>query len=1530
LGISIACAAWAACAIARAAIPVPPARPMYFEHITTRDGLSQSTVNSILQDSQGYLWLATENGLDRYDGNSIREYRRERGNEKGLASDYVWSIAEDARGDLWLATNGGGVARWDRRTEQFQQFRHDAQKPHSLASDAVRTLLIDAKGLIWAGTLDQGLDVLDPKTGDVRHFRHRDGDPRSLAADGVLTLYADREGRIWVGTDGGLSRYETSTGDFVNYGAAASGTTLSDLRVRAIREDHAGALWIGTYRGGLDRLEPTSGRLTVFRHDSKDAHSLSSDRVLAVLEDDKQRLWVGTADGLNLFEPGSSAFVRYGRDADNPQSLRDSDIMSLYQDRGGVLWVGTRLGGASHWNPRSWLLGHYRSELFRDAQVLAFADDGADKVWVGTIGAGLVEIDTRTQTEKHYGTGTGTAAAVTSPSARAPAVTSPSARTAADAGVGGVVQLTDDRVMSLLYDRKGVLWIGTMTGGLDRLDLATRKMQVFRSSPEDPSTLPANGVMALYEDRRGVLWVGTFGGGLASIDQTSGKVTRYPYGGGSASSLSSSRAGAILEDAIGNLWIGTEGGGLNLLDRKAGRFYVYRRDDRDPTSLSDNTVYALHLDHHGDLWVGTAGGGLDRVIGSSADPSAVRFENQSGRGGFSSQVVYGIESDRDDRLWLSTNNGLARFDPRTHSIKWFHQVHGLQDEEFTFNAHYQSADGTLFFGGDNGFNAFSPELVTPTAPPPRVVLTTASKLNRPIAPEEFPGPSRPLALAYDDKLVTMDFAALDFTSPANNHYSYQLEGFDTDWIDAGQLHRATYTNLDAGDYVFKVRATNADGVWSAAALTIPVHVAPAPWKTPAARLAYLGLGLLLFAYLWRLQRLRRERELRYSRELEQTVQVRTRELEERNLQLQVLSRAKTDFVARMSHELRTPMNGVLGMTSLLLDTRIDPAQRRFAEAIHRSADSLLAIVDDVLDFSKIEAGRLQLDPVNCDLIELVEQTVEMLAARAATKGIELLCDSPTRPLPRVRLDAVRLRQVMVNLGGNAVKFTERGEVILRLASVETNSGSMTVRFEVADTGVGIAPENQARIFEELAQEDASTTRRFGGTGLGLAISRQIVELMGGRLALVSTPGVGSTFSFELSLPFADVSAQPPAPYRDLDGLRVLVVHDNAAARALIGRALRDWAAIPTDVASLAAAAAAASTPYDAVVIDDWLLNEAHGLWKVLRSRQPAGLRTVRLLSFVSLASDTTITQGLYDTALTKPLRLGELHRALTGCSEDETEGFTTTSVFLPATSLTRLTGRVLVVEDQPLNREVAIGILSSLGLQVDTANDGRQALQALQGRHFDAVLMDCEMPVMDGFSATAALRRGEPAGTHIPIIALTADATAAGREACLAAGMDDYLAKPFRREALHATLARWLGSNPGHSIAEGGARETEQLSDAILDGATLCALRALPRSGSKDMLSHIGELYLLDSRGLVASIEESLGNGNSAELARAAHAWRSYNGNIGAHGLARLCRELEDTARQGDFGAARDVYGRIRTLHVRVREELESEMRRSA
>ncbi len=809
----------------RAAAPIASTPPLLFEHLDERDGLSDRSVTSILQDSLGYIWLATAAGLDRYDGYSIREYRRERGNPHGLASDVITSLAEDSRGNLWIGTDGGGVARYERRSDSFEQFRNDPNNARTLASDAVRALLIDSQGHLWVGTREQGLDLLDPRSGRVRHFRHRAGDEHSLASDAVHVLYADSKGQLWIGTDNGLSRYDSKHEAFANFGAAGSATALDDPHILSVREDHTGALWIGTVHGGLSRLQLATGRLQSFHHDSNDASTLSADQVSAILEDHAQHLWIATAAGLDLFDP-AGRFEHYAYEPAKSHGLPQGTVLTLYQDRGGVFWVGTREGGAAHWDPRTWLLGLYRSASFQGAEISSFADDGDGSLWVGISAGGLIEINSATGQERPLG---------------------------------------EEQVTALQYDPTGALWIGTRDAGLERLDLSTHQLASYRHAGAAAHSLPSDEIVCLFRDRLGSIWVGT-ASGLARIASDSGQLLRVSLEPDAEEGLHEVRVTAVAQDLSGNLWIGTEQRGLILLDSSGQPLSYYRHQPGDSASLSSDSIASLHVDGRGTLWVGTEGGGLERALGSSAAPQTIHFHLESVR--LPSPSIVGIESDHQGHLWISTDRGLARYDPLVSSVIVYHETHGLQGDRFNFNAHHRSANGTLYFGGGNGFNAFQPHTASILTPAPAVVLASIATPDHTLAPGDLSSTSEPLELSYGDSQVSFDFAALDFSSPADNRYVYRLEGVDTAWIDAGTLHRASYRNLQPGDYVFKVRAANAYGTWSPEALSIPLRVQTAPWNTTAARAGYLVALLTLLSYFWQRQQQRRTRLQRMQRWLE--------------------------------------------------------------------------------------------------------------------------------------------------------------------------------------------------------------------------------------------------------------------------------------------------------------------------------------------------------------------------------------------------------------------------------------------------------------------------------------------------------------------------------------------------------------------------------------------------------------------------------------------------------------------------------------
>ncbi len=834
---------------------------MRFDRLSVADGLSQSSVMAIVQDESGFLWFATESGLDRYDGFTFKHYRHQRGNPNALASEFIRDLDLAADGSLWIATDGGGVSRWNPATDSITTFRYVTDDATSLASDRIRTILAGDDGVVWIGTRDAGLDRLDVTTNIVQHLVHSPVDDASLHSNDIYALALDDSGSLWIGTSAGLNRMDLETGAIARVTLDHPGVHehSDDIGVRSLLYIH-GTLWVGTGTDGLVALDLKSGATTHHHADPDAEGSLSSNRVDVIFEDDQGYLWVGTDKGLNRFDAETGEFVVYTNDPTDPTSISGDNIFSIFQDRGGLLWFGTRTGGLSKWNPRSWSFGHYKPEswgprAFSHSNITAFTEDYDGNIWVGTFGGGINVIERNGQSVRH----------IRHDSDRADSI-------------GG------DRVMALITDRRGYVWAGTMRGGLSRIDPDTGKAQTYRHEPDNPASLAANGVMSLLQDSSGFIWVGTFGGGVSRLDTSTGEFTNYKHDPDDPTSLSSSRATSIAQGRDGVIWVGTDGGGLNYLNTRTGEWHRLMHDVDDPTSLSANTIYSLHVDPRGRLWVGSREG-LDRVSAWPLSGNGARVLDVSAPAGMNRTAVFGIQSDLRGNLWISSSQGLSSFNPDTGEIRTFHESQGLQGEEFNFGASYASPDGRLYFGGANGFNMFKPDELEVNETPPPITLTSLSIINEPVISDLPYELIDSLDLAYSDHVVTFGVSALDFTAPTENLYSYMLEGFDDDWVKPGRERRITYTNLDGGEYVLKVRAANSDGVWNETGIEIPLKVAHPPWKTWWAYALY-ALAVLVAVYaFWRHQEQKLKRESEYSRRLEREVHERTRELNNRNKDL---------------------------------------------------------------------------------------------------------------------------------------------------------------------------------------------------------------------------------------------------------------------------------------------------------------------------------------------------------------------------------------------------------------------------------------------------------------------------------------------------------------------------------------------------------------------------------------------------------------------------------------------------------------------
>ena len=815
-----------------------------FENISVKDGLSHENVQAILQDREGYLWFGTRDGLNKYNGYEISIYRNAPDNINSLLDNNILALCEDSKGRLWVGTSRG-LDMFNRRSRTFLHYQQDNRNTDSLNGRRVTVILEDITGLIWVGTSNGGLNLFNPETNHFIHYTSRPNEPGSLSSNAIQSIFQSENGQLWVGTVNGLNLFNRSQGTFTRYQHDPSNPqSLSAPSVTAIKEDEIRRLWIGTQGGGLDLFDPEEQSFIHFQNNPNSANAISGNLVNTIFNARDGSMWVGSDGGLDVLYPQQFTINHYSQLPPNTGRQGDETVNAIFEDQTGILWIASNLGGVSKYNPATEIFNQYESipgqqNTLSSSDISAICETTEETLWVGTYNGGLNRIYRNTNSVATF-------------------------RHNPD----NPNSIADDEVRTLMVDRSGNLWIGTAQGGLDRYDPETRSFHHLTNEPEDPLSLSENQVTALYEDQSGDIWVGTYSTGLNRLNPISQTFTHFRHNSNYEDSISDDHILSIYQDRAGKLWVGTWGG-INVYDPILGQFTHYQHNPDDPSSLSENMALAFLEDQTAVMWIATNGGGLNRF-----DAETETFTSFTELDGLPNDAVFGILPAPDGTLWLSTSRGLSQFNPQKQTFRNFDSRDGLQGNQFNPGAFYMSRDSEMFFGGTQGLNAFYPLEVQPNPHTPPVVITRLSTLDHIVstsitANERFQFP-------YQENFLSIEFAALDYSIPEKNQYAYMLEGVDEDWIYTRPSRRyesqtnifegvfrdwyytparrvVDYANLKPGDYIFRVKGSNNDGIWNQEGVAVYISITPPLWQQNWFQLVS-GLGMFgLLAVGWMLR-----------------------------------------------------------------------------------------------------------------------------------------------------------------------------------------------------------------------------------------------------------------------------------------------------------------------------------------------------------------------------------------------------------------------------------------------------------------------------------------------------------------------------------------------------------------------------------------------------------------------------------------------------------------------------------------------------
>ena len=1345
-----------------------------FHHLTMEDGLSNNEVLSAIQDRNGYLWFATGDGLDRYDGYSFKVYKHDPSDPRSLSGSFVRTVFEDPQGRLWVGTFSDGLDLYDPKTESFKHYRHIPGDPDSLLSDNIWSLAAASDGSLLVGTRDAGLDILDTATGKFRHHPPGSG-PDSPSGNRIQDVFVDSQKHIWLATSGGLDEFSADGAHRLKHFNSPDSHDKNSNNFTGVAEDREHRLWLTTL-SGVYLYNPGDAAVSAIPGVSAKGDKLAGVSCYGIYIDTQQNIWFDSQqNGLYLIRAGTHQVLNYQHQTGNSDSLTSNNTYWIFGDRAGYLWVASYIG-LNIIDPASLdvyslrpsdvagnepgvgdsvdALTQYQHKLLiggnnaiyqfslsstddrlkdkgnvfmrldtqRWGSAKAITVNGAQHLLLGTERGYLIEVDSRGQPLKTWQPGH-------------------------DLGISPNFH----RIVSTAGSN---VYLGTFYHGLLEFDLKTSKTK--RIAGNNPSELePGDIVEDLLQTSPTELWAGTFRG-LFRVNTQTGSSALVPMLSGGAEPVIQ----GLYEDAERNIWVASYDG-----------------------------LWRLRLDPSGDL--------------ASVPEQIPQFKRMQ---------LLAIEPDTEGRLWIASANAIFRFQPSTGELLTYGRNQGSPMSEYYSYGHTRTSNGWLWFAGGQGVVGFQPERLNRNKVPPEVILNGVTSYENGNPSYTGLQLASGLTLSYRDTISIFDVSATDYGAPQANSYSYRLLGFQSEWTPPSTSHDITFTNLNPGRYRLEVRAANNWGTWSVKPASLDIVVMPPWWRTWWAYTLYLLLVIgSSIGYVYSLKRkIEREKQVSASlreaneikanfvEKLQTQVAAATRELREtllgvnlKNAELEIAQKraaegeqVKSQFLAHMSHELRTPLTGILGFTKLLGSTSLNSEQKDYIGTIHQSSETLLAIINDTLDLSKLDAGKLLIDEVDFDLLEVIESTLELLAPTAYQKRLELVRVIPPDVPLQLRGDPLRLRQILTNLLSNAIKFTESGAVAIQVGVVSEDEREAALAITVSDTGIGISEIELPQLFHAYARSRISTRQHVEGTGLGLAICKKLLDLMGGTIQVRSRVGSGTSFEFKLVFKLQK-NAQPRVKLPKKLHIALYDKHplSSSAWRASLTR-------LGAEVREVMDLEMLLGMEVDAAVLSLSERELAH-LGELKQKFSPALPPMLILAPRIERQVLKDLSEALYHRVVSKSAREKTVYLELQSLVQAAIQTDPGASTAKKPARVTPASDApyVLVADDNRINRRLLVTMLTHAGFRTGEAGNGHELLDLAARGPWDAALLDIHMPGMDGIETATRLRAvyGESVP---PIIAMSADVMPETRNQMQQGIMDDFIMKPFSEQELVDKL-RW-------------------------------------------------------------------------------------------------------------------------------------------